>query len=569
MAISQTQIVDYLLKKIGYGVAKTDVSTAKSPSNEANASPLLSPGVTIWQQDFLIPSVTVLPTSNSAVVTIYSDTLNTSVQTVNLAESTTNQTWATNLTNWIPTQYGSGYQLKLYAAPSGNSAPQTYGVSLPQAGSGNNDSWFFDYQSGLINFADTNVPSAVTWNGSTGNVVYAVGARYTGQTGISNFLSPITFSNTVVFNANITATNVAANGSAVFSGNITANTNIVAANGSITANTNITTNNGNVNVPNGNVTASFLVGKLVGNLFSSNIQSSGTDANISITPGNNGVVNFYSNTAIKVPVGSTSQYPPVPTVGMIRWNTTYGYLEIFTGSIWEAVGLEGAGSTATSDTFTPDGTGKVFTLSQNNTTQGTIVSINGVVQIPTTSYTVNGNVLTLSEVPLVTDVVEARSIVASAQVGILINGNTSTRVLQTGNNGYISMVNFGRQTANIDNTNLNLYTNLVTANAVICNNAAQSVGTDTIVIDSFDPGAYRTAKYLVSVSNSNRGEYQSMEALVIHNGTYANITSFAVQTTGSTLLTLSSNIYSGSVSLWATSSYTGNSIRVAPTYMAT
>jgi hypothetical protein len=562
MAISQTQIVDYLLKKIGYGVAKTDVSTAKSPSNEANASPLLSPGVTIWQQDFLIPSVTVLPTSNSAVVTVYSDTLSTSVQTVNLAESTTNQTWATNLTNWIPTQYGSGYQLKLYAAPSGNSAPQTYGVSLPQAGSGNSDSWFFDYQSGLINFADTNVPTAVTWNGSTGNVVYAVGARYTGQTGISNFLSPITFSNTVAFNANITATNVAANGSAVFSGNITANTNIIAANGTITANGNITTNNGNVNVPNGNVTATFFNGKTVGNVYTSNIFSTGTNANISITPGSNGVVYVNSTTALQVPTGTNTQYPVTPQSGMIRWNATYGYLEVYTGNTWEAVGLEGGAQTiVTSDIFYPNGSGTTYTLSQNNTTQGTLVTINGVVQIPTTSYSVAGNLLTLTETPLTTDIIEARTFSAASHLGVISNGFNSIDLTFPYAQGTTRFTNDSLITATLNS-------NVFTLNTAFASNPNSSIiNSGTTLIDTFSTSVYRTAKYILSISNTTTNDYQSMEALVTQNGSNAVITTYAVQTMGNSLVTLTANVNSGNVGLYATTAYNNSNVRVSQTYI--
>ena len=321
MAISQTQIVDYLLKKVGYGVAKTDVSTAKSPSNESNASPLLSPGSTIWQQDYLIPSVTTLPSANNAVVTVYRDSLSTTVQSVNLAESTTNQTWATNLTNWIPTQYGAGYQLQVYAAPSGNSAPQTYGVSLPQAGSGNNDSWYFDYQSGLLNFADTNVPTSVTWNGSTGNVVYVVGARYTGQSGITNFASPITFSNTITFGANIQA-----NANLIISNNLTVNGNITTGNlstvGNVTAYrfygdgsqlTGITSySNANVAaylpIYSGNIGANWVNANYInGNVITSNISASTANANITITPGSNGYVSVNTNSAFQVPVGTSLQ----------------------------------------------------------------------------------------------------------------------------------------------------------------------------------------------------------------------------------------------------------------------
>ena len=189
MTISQQQIVDYLYKKIGYGLAKTDTATAKSPSNEGNASPLLSTAEGIWQASASIPAT--IPTGNTTVVTLYNDSLLTSVQcTPDPTTATANETWRTNLIDWIPPQFGASYQVKLYAATSGVLNPQTVGTQLFPDGSGNNDAWFFDYQAGIVNFADTNVPTALA-----GKTLYVVGARYTGGKGISNFPQGITVSN--------------------------------------------------------------------------------------------------------------------------------------------------------------------------------------------------------------------------------------------------------------------------------------------------------------------------------------------------------------------------------------
>jgi len=208
MAITQTQIVDYLNKKVGYGVAKTDTSTAKYPFNESIASPLLTPGQYVWQQDYYISTVTSAPTSNtvingSTIVAVYNTSTSAVVQASSLSESIANETWSTGITNWIPPSFGSGYQLKLYAGPSGASAATaaTY-TNLPVAGSGNNDSWFFDYQAGIVNFADTNVPTAVA-----GNVVYVMGAVYTGTTGITNYANLNVTGNLTSTNGNIVLTN--------------------------------------------------------------------------------------------------------------------------------------------------------------------------------------------------------------------------------------------------------------------------------------------------------------------------------------------------------------------------
>ena len=70
MAITDTQKVDYLWKKIGYGATKTDTNANKKAPNEAIASPLLLRGDKVWQQASSIPAV--MPGSSSAPVTVLS-----------------------------------------------------------------------------------------------------------------------------------------------------------------------------------------------------------------------------------------------------------------------------------------------------------------------------------------------------------------------------------------------------------------------------------------------------------------------------------------------------------------
>ena len=210
MAISQTQIVDYLNKKVGYSIAKTDVSTAKYPFNESIPSPLLTPGQYVWQQDYYIPSVSSAPSANtvvngSTIVAVYNTSTSAVVQSTSLSESISQETWNTGITNWIPPSFGSGYQLKLYAGPPGASAAQVANFTqLPVAGSGANDSWFFDYQAGIVNFADTSVPAAAA---NVSNVVYAMGAVYTGTLGIANYANLSIIGNVTSVNGNIVLTN--------------------------------------------------------------------------------------------------------------------------------------------------------------------------------------------------------------------------------------------------------------------------------------------------------------------------------------------------------------------------
>ena len=511
MAISDTQKVDYLFKKIGYTLTKTDTATAKSPANESIPSPLITRGDYIWQQSQTIPST--IPAANSSTITVYADSLSSTIKATVDGTSTANRTWLTGLTNWIDPSFGSTYQAKVYVVESGTTNPQTSGYQLFADGSGNNDSWYFDYSSGVLNFADTNLPYyanglAVSF---TGKSIFVSGARYTGLTGLTTFIA-----NTGIAN-NFTV-----------SGNISTNSNLSVS----------------------------------GNLYTSNVRASSANANIFITPGSNGYVSVNTNTAFQVPVGNLSTYPPVNRVGMLRWNSDLGYLEIYTGATWEAVGIEGSTTNVVSDVISSgDGSTTQFYLSQNNTTTGTLVSINGVIQLPTTSYTVTGNVITFNEAPLSTDIIEVRQYVPSNTVSTLLNGNAEITT------GYINgvatsqFINDGLTALTVDSSKLQLYVPLV------INDANTTVSTTTAVIDSFSPTLYRTAKYLISCENYSSNYFQGAEALVVHNNTYANLTVYGVVATATQLFTLSANIYNSNVSLWATTTTNGNTIKVSATYI--
>ena len=43
---------------------------------------------------------------------------------------------------------------------------------------------------------------------------------------------------------------------------------------------------------------------------------------------------------LKLPAGTTAQRPASPVTGMVRFNTTLGYAEVYTGSAWVKFGLQ-------------------------------------------------------------------------------------------------------------------------------------------------------------------------------------------------------------------------------------
>jgi len=178
MAITDNQKLDYLFKKIGYGATKTDTNANKLAPNEAIPSPLLIRGDRVWQQSGSIPSVR--PSSSATPVTLYTGA--NVIECTPDSTATANRTWKTGLTDWIPPQFGSTYIVSIYihtASDAANAASISNKVFV--TGSGNNDEWFFDYESGVLNFIGTNLPNGKSFSG---NSVYVEGARYTGSFGV-------------------------------------------------------------------------------------------------------------------------------------------------------------------------------------------------------------------------------------------------------------------------------------------------------------------------------------------------------------------------------------------------
>jgi cytoskeletal protein CcmA (bactofilin family) len=186
---SQEQKVDFLLKKIGYSASKTGIAedestisgstnTRKFPFEEAIPSPLVIPSSSILADSSFIPTtppgsdtayIKVYPTSSALRMTVDS-TVGSNTRSY-IAYTTYNDTSSARLTNWIDTQFGSGYIIKVFKNDATVPANE-----LSQVGANNQtDGWFFDYSSGVLNFNGVNLPSHTD--------IYIVGYRYIGATG--------------------------------------------------------------------------------------------------------------------------------------------------------------------------------------------------------------------------------------------------------------------------------------------------------------------------------------------------------------------------------------------------
>jgi len=132
-----------------------------------------------------------------------------------------------------------------------------------------------------------------------------------------------------------------------------------------------------------------------------------------------------STDSVRLPVGTTAQRPASPSIGQYRFNSTSGTLEVYTGGEWNS----GADfTTIAADAFNGDASTVAFTLSVTGTTATTIVSLNGVVQIPTTAYAVSGTTLTFTEAPATGDVIDARVLTTTSTIVGIADQDGDTQI---------------------------------------------------------------------------------------------------------------------------------------------
>jgi len=126
-----------------------------------------------------------------------------------------------------------------------------------------------------------------------------------------------------------------------------------------------------------------------------------------------------------IPVGTTAQRPTGVT-GMIRFNSTLDQFEFYDSDSWTTAGSDF--TVIASETFSGDNSTTAFTLGSTQTTASCIVSINGVVQEPTTAYAVSGTTLTFTEAPLAGDTIEVREITTTSTILALESDDTTSSV---------------------------------------------------------------------------------------------------------------------------------------------
>jgi hypothetical protein len=543
MTISINQQVDFLWKKLGYGVAKTEVPGLKDASNESIISSPFIPGNKIWVETTGIPPV--IPTTSTTIVTV------TTVPCVMDITSTDYRTWLTGFTDWVPIDFGSTYLVKVFLAPAASINPQVDGIQLFSAGTNNNDEWFFDYEAGVLHFIGTNLPNHVF----TGQKIFISGARYTGVKGLG-VLSTGTFGNlsfsgytmsssgnivldpasatgnVSVSNATITNVGYPVNNtdaaskqyvidslSAVHSNAITQGDSLVSVTDTGVGQVAIIVDGTTISTIN-STQASFANLTITGNTLSST-------GDLVYAPAAGKVFTTASTTAIKIPVGTSADRPVIASTGFLRYNTTYSIVEYYNGTEWVSM-------LPITDTqlIVGDNTTTNYSLNHSSTANNLLVTVNGVVQTPNMAYTVTGSTIAFNEPPLDSEIVVIRF------------ASVSMSALAT------------------------------TGNTTVLDPTAIPIDLTASVLDTFNFGTYRSAKYTLSETYPD-GNAQMHDIMVTHNGFMGigtsvdalhDVRSTSVTGSGTGALTFNAYAWAGMCVLTAYTNMAGTIAKIQKTY---
>jgi len=187
-------------------------------------------------------------------------------------------------------------------------------------------------------------------------------------------------------------------------------------------------------------------------------------------------------------------------------------------------------------TIPGDGVATTYSLTINATQTSALVFVGGVIQDPATHYTINDAAATITFVSAVP--VDTQIVVIAPTAGLdptLIDGQVTKEKLAADIKAYVQK------------------------------SAVSATG--STVTDTFDGTAYRSAKYVIQVDDG-AGNYETREALVVHDGTTAYITEFAMVYTGSDLIgDASVNMNGNNVELTYTPTSGTATVKVIATYI--
>lgn len=304
-------------------------------------------------------------------------------------------------------------QLNFQNINSGNASSTDY---IATANNGDDSTYFIDF--GITGNTHDGIHDGFFGDTSSANDGYlyivASDSEGPGSQNVGNLILGSTNGNVKIFVGNTAEANVVAvassGGLSVF-GNLSVSSNVVA------------------NIDATDVYASnSVVTPTLTSLGNLNITSS-APGNIFIDPVGSGQLQIVGTNGFVVPVGNTAQRPANPDAGTLRFNSATLQLEVYDGTQWDSA--SGDASVITNQTIVPDGATDTFTLDQSTTAVAILVSINGIQQTPIVDYTVSGNQITFTTIPLISDIIQVRFIASTTTVAGISSDNGLASVTAT------------------------------------------------------------------------------------------------------------------------------------------
>jgi hypothetical protein len=192
---------------------------------------------------------------------------------------------------------------------------------------------------------------------------------------------------------------------------------------------------------------------------------------LNLQPGSGDRIILDTVTSVRLPAGNSAERPVAgfEQTGDFRFNTEFQTVEWYNGTDWKNPLM----ATVTSQAIVPDGTNAVYTLSQTSTTESVLVNFNGVIQRPSTTYAVAGNLITFTTVPLASDIIEVR----------FLNGTTAQAT-----------------------------------NPIVVDSSYANISISATTIDSWYMNEYRAVKYTYTAKSTLGNAYEMGEVKLVHDG---------------------------------------------------
>jgi hypothetical protein len=255
--------------------------------------------------------------------------------------------------------------------------------------------------------------------------------------------------------------------------------------------------------------------------------------------------------ALTLPSGTSAQAPS-GTGGMLRYNTSTGAYQKFDTTSDAFVDITTTTSTAsTDDASVPSPTTSIGTTA-TVIDQFTTSTADSAFYYAVTRDEINNEVSTARY-----SVVHDDTAAYAMQSHMVESGDGTNAHLSVDadiNSGQVRLLGTGTSVVN----SVSLYRIILgdSTSAATSGNITTSVNSDvdsaSEVIDSFAHASYRGAKYFISVNSTSQQELSNIEALVVHNGTTAYITTYGESFTGSnSLISLTEAINGSNVELSA------------------